>query len=454
MEDKKANIISGSIVIILILVLIVARVTLKLSTPFFLILAIDITVILAIFAFLFIRRRYNLRTKVLESKYAREGQELRIEYSFLRKVAGLPTRYTCKEIEEATENFKYLLGEGSSATVYKGILTDGTSIAVKKMISREERGDKEFRSEVSAIASVQHTNLVRLLGYCSVPSGPRYLVYEFIPKGSLDNWIFPRKKGTNPIGGCLSWDARYRVAIDVAKGLSYLHHDCRSRILHLDVKPENILLNEDYRAVVADFGLSKLMGKEESRIITTIRGTKGYLAPEWLLEQGVSEKSDIYSYGMMLMEIIGGQRNVTLVDNGDNDKSKKKWVYFPKIVSEKMREGKLIEIVDKRLVVDERELKRLAYVALWCIQEKARLRPSMSLVVEMLEGRVNVDQPPETQMIVLDLLSIDDDGASEGLNLNLNRNRNRIVGLGATQARRENVIPSICSYTMSIVSPR
>jgi serine/threonine protein kinase len=213
--------------------------------------------------------------------------------------------------------------------------------------------------------------------------------------------------------------------------------------LHLDVKPENILLNEDYHAIVGDFGLSKLMCKDQSRIVTSIRGTKGYLAPEWLLQHGVSEKSDVYSYGMVLLEMIGGRRNVNLVDNGLNDR---KWEYFPKIVYEKMRNGKFKEIVDERLLgVDENEVKKLVYVAMWCIQEKARLRPNMSLVVDMLEGRVPVDEPPETSMIVVDLLSIDDD---------IPKDRERLGTVALAAQRELNNVPSIGSCTLSIVSPR
>ncbi|KAH7572361.1 hypothetical protein ACOSP7_015501 [Xanthoceras sorbifolium] len=452
MEDKKANIIAASAVIALIILIILARVSLKLSRTFFLITGADIAVILAVFSCVIIRRRYNRRRKLLETRLVSEGRELRIEYSFLRKVAGVPIKFRSKELEDATDNFQALLGKGASASVFKGILTDGTSVAVKRIESGEERGEKEFKSEVAAIASVQHVNLVRLLGYCIAPApgGPRYLVYEFIPNGSLDHWIFTRKSG-NRLGGCLSWDLRYRVAIDVARALSYLHQDCRSRILHLDVKPENILLDENYRAIVADFGLSKLMHKDESRVVTNIRGTRGYLAPEWLLERGVSEKCDIYSYGMVLLEIIGGRRNVCLVEHG-NDNSKKKWEYFPKIVNEKLKEGKLMEIVDHRLVegggIDERQMRRLVYVAFWCIQESSRLRPSMARVVEMLEGRVAVEVPPDTQMIIVDLLSIDEDQQPEG-----NHERKRTAKL-VSPTDRNVPTSSIGSYSMSVVSGR
>lgn len=407
------NTIAVVSVIALIIVIIVARVSLKLSRAFFLILGADIAVILAVFSCVFIRRRYNSKRMLMESRLRSEGRELRIEYSFLRKVAGVPTKFRYKELEEATDGFQALLGKGSSASVFKGILGDGTSIAVKR-IDGEERGEREFRSEVAAIASVQHVNLVRLFGYCNAPTAPRYLVYEYIPKGSLDCWIFPSNENNRRRGGCLPWNLRYRVAIDVAKGLSYLHHDCRSRILHLDVKPENILLDEDYKALVTDFGLSKLVGKDVSQVVTTIRGTRGYLAPEWLLEMGISEKTDIYSYGMVLLEIIGGRRNVSRVQDG-KDMSKKKWQFFPKFVNEKMKEGKFMEIVDHRLVeqggVDESEVKKLVYVALWCIQERPRLRPTMAQVVDMLEGRVRLDEPPDTRMILVDLLSVDEDPA-------------------------------------------
>ncbi|XP_041006157.1 probable receptor-like protein kinase At5g20050 [Juglans microcarpa x Juglans regia] len=458
MEDKKANIIAVATVITVIVFIVVARVSLKLSKTFFLICGAGIAVILAVLAYLIIRRHYNRRRKFLESRLVSEGRELRIEYSFLRKVAGVPSKFRYRELEEATDNFQSLLGQGASATVYKGILNDGTAVAVKR-INGEEHGEKEFRSEVSAIASVQHVNLVHLLGYCCNPGGPRFLVYEFIPNGSLDYWIFPRRESRNRRGGCLSWALRYKVAIDVAKALSYLHHDCRSRVLHLDVKPENILLDENYRAIVADFGLSKLMGKDQSRVVTTIRGTRGYLAPEWLLEQGISEKSDIYSYGMVLLEMIGGCRNVCLIETSTGNRSERRWRYFPKIVNQKIREGTLMEVVDRRLAeggggggaIDEREVRRLAYVALWCIQERAGMRPSMARVVEMLEGLVAVDEPPDTRMIVVDLLAIDDDQHESDA-----RNGPQVAAMAAPRLVDSNNLPisSANSFAMSILSPR
>ncbi|KAG5598235.1 hypothetical protein H5410_029605 [Solanum commersonii] len=334
-----------------------------------------------------------------------------LEHSFLRKVTGVPKRFKLKELEEATDNFGLLVGRGSSACVFKGVLSDSASVAVKR-IDGEERGDKEFKSEVAAIASVQHVDLVRL--YCSVPpSGPRFLVYEYIVNGSLDNWIF-RKRG---IRGCLSLDLRCRVGLDVAKALSYLHHDCRSCILHLDVQPENILLDENHRAILVDFGLSKLMGKVESRVVTMIRGTRGYLAPEWLLENGISEKSDVYSYGMVLLEMIGGRRNITLPENG-------------KSINSKTTGGVAVEM----------QVKRLACVALSCIQERPSLRSTMARVVEMLEGRGRVEAPRQTTMLILDLL---DKGVDH---------HPGIPRVAAAMARSDT--NSLRSYTMSILSGR
>nr|VDC79077.1 unnamed protein product [Brassica rapa] len=343
MEDKKANIIATLTILSLLLVIIAARVYLKLSKPFYLLAGVDISLILAVFCFLVIRSRYNRERKNLESRYISEGRELRIEYSFLRKVAGVPTKFKLEDLEEATDGFRVQIGKGGSGSVFKGVLKDGSQVAVKR-IEGEEKGEREFRSEVAAIASVQHKNLVRLYGYSSV-NRYRFLVYEYIPNSSLDVWIFPGKRR---LGGFLTWDQRYQVAIDVAKALSYLHNDCRSKILHLDVKPENILLDEDYRAVVTDFGLSKLVARDESRVVTEIRGTCGYLAPEWLLEHGISEKSDVYSYGIVLLEMIGGRRSITRVENKRT--KKKKLEYFPRIVNQKMRERRVMEIVDQRLI--------------------------------------------------------------------------------------------------------
>ncbi|XP_019090389.1 PREDICTED: probable receptor-like protein kinase At5g20050 [Camelina sativa] len=454
MEDKKANIIAAISILALVVVIIAARVSLKLSKPLYLIAGVDISLILAVFCFLIIRNRYNRERNLLVSRFISEGRELRTEYSFLRKVAGVPTKFKLEDLEEATDGFRSLIGKGGSGSVFKGVLKDGSQVAVKR-IEGEEKGEREFRSEVAAIASVQHKNLVRLYGYSSAVSAnrPRFLVYEYIVNSSLDIWIFPEKGNRRRSGGgCLSWNQRYQVAIDVAKALAYLHHDCRSKILHLDVKPENILLDGSYRAVVTDFGLSKLIARDESKVLTDIRGTRGYLAPEWLLEHGISEKSDVYSYGIVLLEMIGGRRSISRVEVKET--GKKKLEYFPRIVNQKMRERKVMEIVDQRLVetneLDEEEVMKLVCVAMWCIQEKSRNRPDMVMVIEMLEGRVMVNEPPDSDVVVVDLLAADDDDDTSSGGVR------RVVNVPRLQIQRERNfrLPSICSSIISPISPR
>lgn len=404
----------GAVAVSLLILLLILWLCFGFSNPFFIFAGIDSAAILAIFIWAMLKYSSLDRRLSMARRTALDGEELRLQYSILRKVAGLPTLFRYEQLEAATDGFHAVLGMGSSASVFKGILDDGTAVAVKR-IEGQEHGEEEFRAEVTALASVQHLNLVRLLGYCLVPRGPRFLVYEFIQNGSLDSWIFPRGGGSAATTQrFLPWEQRYAVALDVARALAYLHHDCRSRVLHLDVKPENILLDEAFRACVADFGLSKLMSRDESRVVTTVRGTRGYLAPEWLLESGVSEKSDVYSYGMVLLEIVGGRRNVRLV--GDGPASQRKWSYFPRIVAEKVRQGREMEVVDERLPaeeVEENQVKAMLYVALWCIQEKPTLRPTMARVVDMLTGRTPVEVPPETEMVVLDLLAIDRDNSGD-----------------------------------------
>ncbi|GLJ34976.1 hypothetical protein SUGI_0703950 [Cryptomeria japonica] len=408
--------------------------------------ALAATVIILIVLLIFIRCRYKKKFFHRSRDLANEGQQMRLEYSFFNKVAGLPKKFTYKEIESATDNFKILLGRGASASVFKGVFEDGTEIAVKRM-NKSDHGRKEFEAEVAAIANVNHINLVRLIGFCT--DGPhRILVYELVSNGSLGSWIFGARR-EHPL--VLGWAQRFRIVVGVAKALSYLHHDCRARILHLDVKPENILLDGMFEAKVSDFGLSRLMGRDESRVMTTMRGTKGYLAPEWLLSQGITMKSDVYGFGMVVFEVIGGRRNVSQINGGENSAS---WTYFPSVVMKKAKEGKLMEIVDRRLdlcSVDERQLVLLIKVAIWCIQEKSRLRPAMDKVVDMLEGRCEVLDPPETKMIIVDLLNLDDDLYRQ----NDTRSVGPAIEEGTDQnGRIINFRDLSYSYTMSVVSGR
>ncbi|GKU87272.1 hypothetical protein SLEP1_g1702 [Rubroshorea leprosula] len=282
-------------------------------------------------------------------------EEILEEDNFLENLTGMLIRFSYKDLQTATNNFSVRLGHGGFGSVYQGVLPDGTRLAVKKLEGIGQ-GKKEFRAEVSIIGSIHHLHLVRLKGFCAEGSH-RLLVYEFMANGSLDKWIFKR----NTEDFLLDWETRFSIALGTAKGLVYLHDDCDAKIIHCDIKPENVLLDDHFLAKVSDFGLAKLMTREQSHVFTTLRGTRGYLAPEWITNYAISEKTDVYSYGMLLLEIISGRKNYD--PNENSEKS-----HFPSYAFKMMEEGKLREILDSR--------------------------PSMTKVVQMLEGLCPVPNPP------------------------------------------------------------
>ncbi|KAH0465491.1 hypothetical protein IEQ34_006287 [Dendrobium chrysotoxum] len=418
MRTKTVTLLAASTIAVLLILLAILWPTVGFKKVLFIIAGCASAVVLAILVYLLIQRSISpirRHTSVQRRLSLSADTNLRLQFSFLRKVAGLPVSFPYKDLETATDNFRIPIGRGSSGSVYRGILDDGTVIAVKRIDRLAEQGDRDFRSEIAVIAGIQHVNLVRLLGYCLNSGGShRLLVYEFARHGSLDKWIFNSSSDEQPQPQYLPWTLRVRVAVEVAKALAYLHHNCRSRVLHLDVKPENVLLDEGFHALVADFGLSKMIGRDESRVITSLRGTKGYLAPEWLMETGVTDKSDVYSFGMVLLEIVGGRRNCLLVEQEGSDpmgRRRRIWSYFPAMVVEKVREKRVMEVVDGRMGIGkevEEEVKRLINVALWCIQEEGKMRPSMERVVDMLEGRMGVvEAPPQTSMMMAEFLDVD-----------------------------------------------
>ncbi|KAJ1379207.1 putative serine/threonine-protein kinase [Sesbania bispinosa] len=305
------------------------------------------------------------------------------EDDFFDSLSGMPARFTYSALARATKDFSTKIGEGGFGSVYLGVLEDGTQLAVKKL-EGVGQGAKEFKAEVSIIGSIHHVHLVKLKGFCA--EGPhRLLVYEYMARGSLDKWIF--KNSENNF--LLNWDTRYNIAIGTAKGLAYLHEECEVRIIHCDIKPQNVLLDDNFMAKVSDFGLAKLMSREQSHVFTTLRGTRGYLAPEWITNYAISEKSDIYSYGMVLLEIIGGRKNYDQWEGSEK-------AHFPSYVFRMMEEGKVKEVFDQKIDIDEKDERAVTAlkVALWCIQDDVSLRPSMTKVVQMLEGLCPVPDPP------------------------------------------------------------
>ncbi|EEF44415.1 G-type lectin S-receptor-like serine/threonine-protein kinase At2g19130 [Ricinus communis] len=287
-----------------------------------------------------------------------------------------------KELRSMTKNFSERLGEGGFGTVYKGSLPNSIPIAVKQLKSLQQ-GEKQFCTEVKTIGTIQHINLVRLRGFCAEAS-KRFLVYDYMPNGSLEALLF--QKAANTI---LDWKSRFHIAVGTARGLAYLHEGCRDCIIHCDIKPENILLDAEFNPKVADLGLAKIIGRDFSRVLTTIRGTRGYLAPEWLSGEAVTPKADVFSYGMLLCEIISGRRNSDGYNIGFDN-------YFPFQLSNIIsKEDEIVTLLDDRLEgnANIEELNRACRVACWCIQDDEKDRPTMKQVVQILEGVSEVNRP-------------------------------------------------------------
>ncbi|KAK3042290.1 hypothetical protein RJ639_001885 [Escallonia herrerae] len=289
--------------------------------------------------------------------------------------------FTYRELLHATNGFKEELGRGSFGIVYKGVVEMGSSslVAVKKL-ERIQDGDNEFKTEVNVIGQTHHKNLVRLLGFCD-EGAHRMLVYEFMSNGNLAGFLFGELK--------LSWEQRSQIAIGIARGLFYLHDECSNQIIHCDVKPQNILLDDYYNARISDFGLAKLLRMDQSETHTAIRGTKGYVAPEWFRNMPITVKADVYSFGVLLLEIICSRRNVDM-EIGEDKAILTYWAYDCYL------EGTTDALVedDMDAISDQKKLRRFLMVAIWCIQEDPYLRPTMKKVLLMLEGIVEVTAPP------------------------------------------------------------
>jgi len=314
---------------------------------------------------------YKLRTRRQEME---EGDE---EFGELQ---GAPIRFTFQQLQEATSQFRDKLGEGGFGSVFEGQYGE-ERIAVKRLDGAGQ-GKREFLAEVQTIGNIHHINLVRLIGFCAEKSH-RLLVYELMPKGSLDKWIYYRHdSSTIP----LDWETRRKIITHIAKGLSYLHEECMKRIAHLDVKPQNILLDENFNAKLSDFGLCKLIDRDKSQVITRMRGTPGYLAPEWLTSQ-ITEKADVYSFGVVVMEIISGRKNL---DTSRSEAS----IHLITLLEEKVKNGQLADLIDRHssdMEVHKQDVIQMMQLAMWCLQIDCKLRPQMSEVVKVLEGNMDAE---------------------------------------------------------------
>ncbi|KAI3451782.1 hypothetical protein Pfo_008447 [Paulownia fortunei] len=337
-------------------------------------------IVLSSIIIFYIRKKCRLREPDQESNQ-------NVDKFLLNHGSLAPKRYNYNEIKKITKSFTDKLGQGGYGIVYKGKLPDGQLVAVKVLT---ETGDnaEEFINEVASISRTSHVNIVNLLGFC-YDRKKRALVYEFMPNKSLDKFI--SKSGSLGPDPDLEWEKLYEIAVGVARGLEYLHRGCNTRIVHFDIKPQNILLDEDFCPKISDFGLAKLFKKKQSIVsMLGARGTIGYIAPEVFSRNFgvVSHKSDVYSYGMMLLEMAGARKiaEIEAIQSSEN--------YFPDKIYEHVVLLKNEKLDDLMTEEKEETERKMLLVGLWCIQTAPSDRPSMTKVVEMLEGSLQSIQIP------------------------------------------------------------
>uniref|UniRef100_A0A0E0ASI3 Receptor-like serine/threonine-protein kinase n=1 Tax=Oryza glumipatula TaxID=40148 RepID=A0A0E0ASI3_9ORYZ len=333
---------------------------------------------LAIFSLVVLSVSVLLSKRHQFSRYTRAPQHQDAEFD--KESVGIRS-YSFHDLELSTDGFAEELGRGAYGTVFRGVIANSGNkvIAVKRLERMAEDGEREFQREVRAIARTHHRNLVRLFGFCN-EGAYRLLVYEYMPNGSLANLLF---KPDPPLP---SWSKRVAIALDVARGLQYLHEDIEVPIIHCDIKPENILIDGSGMAKIADFGLAKLLIGNQTKTFTGVRGTRGYLAPEWSKNTAITVKVDVYSFGVMLLEIISCRKSMELKMAGE-ECNISEWAY------EYVVSGGLKEVAAGE-DVDEVELERMVKIGIWCTQNEPVTRPAMKSVVLMMEGSAQVRRPP------------------------------------------------------------
>ncbi|KAK1582235.1 hypothetical protein Q3G72_013075 [Acer saccharum] len=312
-----------------------------------------------------LRRNVNINNSINESSV---------------NVTSILRKFSSEDLKTATQDFRVRLGRGGFGSVYEGILGTGTKIAVKclKNYGTVNQGKNEFLSEVKTIGNIHHFNLVRLVGYCGEKS-QRLLVYEYMCNGSLDKWIFHKNEAQN-----LSWETRKKIIVQIAKGLEYLHDYCNPNIIHFDIKPQNILLDRDFNAKISDFGLARLIDKDQTQVMTVTKGTPGYMAPELIGSKIISAKVDIYSLGVVILEIISGRKNSSCW----------KGEYLMDTVQVKAEENRLGDVVDEQsedMQNHKEDAVEMIKIAISCLQKNLRKRPSASMLVKVFEGFMNLE---------------------------------------------------------------
>ncbi|KAE8735870.1 Proline-rich receptor-like protein kinase PERK5 [Hibiscus syriacus] len=290
--------------------------------------------------------------------------------------------FTYEELIAATNGFSQanLIGQGGFGYVYKGVLPNGKEVAIKSLKTGSGQGEREFQAEVEIISRVHHRHLVSLVGYC-IAGGQRMLVYEFVPNKTLEYHLHGKDRLV------LDFPTRLRIALGSAIGLAYLHEDCNPRIIHRDIKAANILLDNNFEAMVADFGLAKLSSDNYTHVSTRVMGTFGYMAPEYASSGKLTDRSDVFSFGVMLLELITGKQPIDVT----MDDSLVDWAR--PLLSRALEDGNFNELVDPRLEMkySHNEMQRMIACAAASIRHSARKRPKMSQIVRILEGDSSLD---------------------------------------------------------------
>ncbi|XP_021910672.1 probable LRR receptor-like serine/threonine-protein kinase At5g45780 isoform X3 [Carica papaya] len=322
------------------------------------------------------------RSHLLFKSYVQQDYEFDI---------GHLKRFSFRELLAATGNFssRNIVGQGGYGIVYKGFLPNRTTVAVKRLKDPNYTGEVQFQTEVEMIGLALHRNLLRLYGFCLTPD-ERLLVYPYMPNGSVAD----RLRETCREKPSLDWNRRIRIATGAARGLLYLHEQCNPKIIHRDVKAANILLDESFEAVVGDFGLAKLLDRRDSHVTTAVRGTVGHIAPEYLLTGQSSEKTDVFGFGILLLELITGQK---ALDAGNGQVQKGMILEWVRTLQEERR---LEVLVDRDLkgCYDGSQLEKAVELALQCTQSHPNIRPKMSDVLKILESLVGQSGMEEAQV--------------------------------------------------------
>ncbi|PON32771.1 Mitogen-activated protein kinase kinase kinase [Parasponia andersonii] len=297
--------------------------------------------------------------------------------------------FTYEVLAKATEGFSTanLLGEGGFGYVHKGVLPNGKVVAIKQLKAGSGQGEREFQAEVEVISRVHHRHLVSLVGYCST-GAQRMLIYEFVPNSTLEFHLHGKGRPT------MSWPTRMKIALGSARGLTYLHEDCQPKIIHRDIKAANILLDYEFEAKVADFGLAKFSLDTDTHVSTRVMGTFGYLAPEYASSGKLTDKSDVFSFGVVLLELITGRHPIDKTHFFTDD-SMVEWAR--PLLMQTLEHGNFDGLVDKKLQNDynSSEMIRMVACACACVRRSARLRPRMSRIVRALEGNISLDDLSE-----------------------------------------------------------